>query len=164
MYLERGVLPGIGVRHTATTGRRQRLGVICHLGGRRDLVLYDSDDASSAVATLVLDAAEAQQVAGLLNTVVTVDHLNELERELPGIAAVRLRLPAGSAFAGRPMRDAQARTRAAVTIAAVVHEGRVHLPPEPDLVLEPGDELLVIGTSEAIAALAAILGDSQTAA
>ncbi|MEH1129652.1 hypothetical protein [Micromonospora sp. CPCC 206061] len=43
MNIERTALPGVGVCHTATTTSRQHLGIISHVTGRRDLVLYDPD-------------------------------------------------------------------------------------------------------------------------
>jgi TrkA domain protein len=73
VIIERVALPGIGVSHTATTGRRQRVGVISHLTGRRDLVVYDPDDPERAAYAIVLDAVEADHLAGLLATAVTVD-------------------------------------------------------------------------------------------
>ncbi|GAA0954746.1 potassium transporter TrkA [Virgisporangium aurantiacum] len=66
MIIERVALPGVGVCHTATTTRRQRVGVVCHHSGRRDLVFYDTDDPERAAHAVVLDAIEADQVADLL--------------------------------------------------------------------------------------------------
>jgi TrkA domain protein len=68
VIIERVALPGIGVCHTATTGRRQRVGVVSHLTGRRDLVIYDPDDPDRAAYAVVLDAAEADHLADLLAT------------------------------------------------------------------------------------------------
>lgn len=73
MIVERAALPGIGVAHTATTGRRQRIGVIEHVNGRRDLVFYDPDDPDRAAYAVVLDATEADHLAGLLAAAVTID-------------------------------------------------------------------------------------------
>jgi TrkA domain protein len=72
VFIERVALPGIGVSHTATTGRRQRIGVISHLTGRRDLVVYDPDDPERAAHAVVLDPVEAEHLAGLLAVAVTV--------------------------------------------------------------------------------------------
>lgn len=73
MITERTPLPGIGVCHTAVTSRRQRLGVVCHRSGRRDLVLYHPDDPQHAAYAVVLDPAEARHLAEMLVGAVT-DH------------------------------------------------------------------------------------------
>ena len=64
--IEHVPLAGIGVCHTATTARRQRVGVVCHRTGRRDLIFYDPDDPEQAAHAVVLNAAEARHVADLL--------------------------------------------------------------------------------------------------
>src|SRR5215208_2016608 len=68
MDIERVNLPGIGMRHSFTTGRHRRLGVVSHHNGRRDLVVYDKDDPDSAVVSVALNPAEANALAELLGT------------------------------------------------------------------------------------------------
>ena len=44
MDVEEIALPGIGLRYDFATRSGQRVGVVCHRNGRRDLVIYDLDD------------------------------------------------------------------------------------------------------------------------
>ncbi|SCF06458.1 potassium/proton antiporter regulatory subunit, CPA2 family [Micromonospora viridifaciens] len=160
MRVERTGLPGIGVRYAATTAGRQRLGVIHHLTGRRDLVFYDPEDPQAVAATVVLRPDEAHQVADLLDATVTIDHLTDLEQQIAGISAARIRIPAGSAYANRPIRDI--RPHAGALIVAVRHDQQIVTAPGPDLVLHPGDTVVAVGDQEAIDALADILTPSTT--
>lgn len=66
MIIEATPLPGIGMCHTAVTARRQRVGVVCHRTGRRDLILYHPEDPERAAHAVVLDPAEARHLAEML--------------------------------------------------------------------------------------------------
>jgi TrkA domain protein len=151
VIIERVALPGIGTCHTATTARRQRIGVVSHRTGRRDLVIYDPDDPHRAAHAVVLDAAEARHVADLLAAVVTVDHVAGLEREIVGIDVARVRVPAGSRYDGHPLRDVGARF--GVSVVAVVRAGHTVAAPGAEFVLRHGDTVVVAGPSAAITAL-----------
>ena len=41
MELERTALPGLGVSYAFATAEGQRVGVVAHLSGRRELMSYD---------------------------------------------------------------------------------------------------------------------------
>ncbi|MCW3814026.1 cation:proton antiporter regulatory subunit [Micromonospora sp. DR5-3] len=163
MTIERIALPGVGIGWATTTRAGRRLGVVCHLTGRRDLVVYDPDDAERALSTVVLDQDEARWVADVLDPTVTVDHLTELERQVDGVAAVRLRLPANSPYAGRPLGDTRARSRTGASIVAVVRGDRVIVAPAPDFVLCHDDTLVAVADRRRVAALADLLTGHPTA-
>jgi TrkA domain protein len=157
MNIERTALPGVGVCHTATTARRQRLGVISHLTGRRDLVLYDPEDPQRVACAIVLDPGEARQIADLLDATVTIDHVTDLEQAITGVTAARIRIPVGSPYAGRPLRDTHARTRTGASIVAVIRDQQVTAAPDPDFVFHHGDTIVAVGDHDGIAALTNIL-------
>jgi TrkA domain protein len=69
MTISRTSLPGVGVCHAVLTESRQRIGVVTHADGRRDLVLYDPADPSDpdrAARVIALTQAEAIQLAALI--------------------------------------------------------------------------------------------------
>ena len=49
-------LPGVGVRHDYTTEAGERVGVLTHRGGRREILVYDRDDPDRCRAVLHLSA------------------------------------------------------------------------------------------------------------
>ncbi|MET7806499.1 potassium transporter TrkA [Micromonospora chersina] len=66
MNIERTTLPGIGVRHTFTTGQGRRIGIVEYqVGDRRDVVHDDPDDPDRMVS-LTLTRSEAGALAALL--------------------------------------------------------------------------------------------------
>ncbi|WP_328346621.1 potassium transporter TrkA [Micromonospora sp. NBC_00421] len=148
MRFERTVIPGVGLCQRFATAHGQQAGVISHPGGRRDVVIYHPEDSDTALCTLVLDRSEAQAVAGVLNQAVTVDHLAELERQLPGVTVVRIPVTVGSVGDGRRWRDT-ALSRRPLSLLAVVRAGRVVPTPGDDYVLLAGDEVVVAGAESA---------------
>jgi TrkA domain protein len=157
MTIERTALPGIGISHAVTTAARQRLGVISHVSGRRDLVVYDPDDPERATVSVALDDLEARQLADLLAGSVTVDHISDLEQRIAGITAVRIRIPVGSAYDGAALRDTRARARTGVSVVAVVRDGVLTASPDPDFVLRRDDVVVAVGDEHGITALTALI-------
>jgi TrkA domain protein len=159
MDIERVNLPGIGMRHSFTTGRDRRLGVVSHHTGRRDLVIYDKDDPDSAVVSVALSGAEANALAELLGTARLVERLTELNRQVEGLVTEQIAVAEGSPYAGRTLGDTAARTRTGASIVAVVRDRQVFASPRPDFRFDPGDVVVVVGTAEGTNGVARILTD-----
>jgi TrkA domain protein len=157
MTIERTALPGVGICHAVTTAARHRLGVISHLTGRRDLVVYDADDPDRAAVTVPLHDHEAHQLADLLTGTVTVDHVRELERRVAGITAVRIRIPVGSAFDGKPLGGLQPAGYGGAAVVAVIRDGVAIPAPGPGFVLRHDDVAVGVGDEHGIAALTALI-------
>jgi TrkA domain protein len=152
--LERSALPGIGLLQRFINSHGQRLGVVAHVTGRREFVIYHPSDADAAEQSIVLEAHEAHAVADLLATEVTSHHVAALERQVPGVDVVRLRIPAGSAFDGHLVPPDRART---APVVAVIRDEEVIAAPGCDFVYRTGDEIIVAGTAQDTAALADLL-------
>ncbi len=156
MQVEKTVLPGIGVGQRFTTAGGQRVGLVAYPDGRRDLVIYHSEDPDAAAFTLALERTEAQVVADLLEAVVTVQHVAELERQLPGVAVVRIPIGPGTPADGRAWREVDLGGQA-VGLLAVIRGDDTIATPGDDFVLAAGDEAVVAGTDAATSAAAEIL-------
>jgi TrkA domain protein len=159
MDIERVNLPGIGMRHSFTTDRGRRLGVVSHHTGRRDLVVYDMDDPDSSVVSVALTGSEANALAELLGTARLVERLTELNRQVEGLVTEQFAVAEGSPFAGRTLGDTASRTRTGASIVAVVRDRQVFASPRPDFRFESGDVVVVVGTAEGTNGVARILTD-----
>ncbi|MER7456762.1 TrkA C-terminal domain-containing protein [Micromonospora sp. NPDC126480] len=156
MQVEKTSLPGIGVSQRFTTAGGQRAGLIAYPDGRRDLVIYHPDDPDTAAHTLSLERTEAQLLADLLAAVVTVQHVADLERQLPGITVVRIPIGPGTPADGRAWREVDLGGRA-LSLLAVIRGDDTIAAPGGDFVLAAGDEAVVAGTEPATSAAADVL-------
>ena len=64
----------------------------------------------------------------------------------------------GSPFADRTIADTQARSRTGVSVVAVLRDGGAIPAPAPDVRLQAGDTLVVVGTPQGVTALSSLLG------
>ena len=157
MDVERTALPGIGLRHEFRTARGTRVGVVSHRSGRRDLVLYDRADPDRVAYELTLSPDEANGLAELLAPARITERLAELERQVEGLMSEQIPIAPGSPYDGRTLGDTQARTRTGASIVAVVRGSDVIASPRPDFRFAAGDVVVVVGTAEGTAAVAALV-------
>lgn len=157
VQVEETALPGIGLRHDFVTANGRRVGVVSHRTGRRDLVVYAQDDPDACSETLTLTPEESDALAEALGSPRVVQRLATLHEQVTALITSQLRVPTGGRFDGRPLADTQARTRTGVSIVAVVRHGETVPSPRPSFRFIGGDNLIVVGTTEGIAALAEIL-------
>jgi TrkA domain protein len=151
-------LPGIGVRREFTTRDGTRMGVIINRSGRRDLLLYDRDDPDVCRSVVPLDDRDSDTLADLLGASQVVDDAASTALELEGLAIDWVGIDPGSEFAGMTIGEAGIRSRTGASIAAVLHRGSSVPDPGPDTVLPPGAQVIAVGSPEAVAALAELLG------
>jgi TrkA domain protein len=157
MDIHETALPGVGLRHDFNTRAGRQLGVITHRTGRRDLLIYDREDPDACREVVELTDDEAEALGELLGADRVVEHLAELQR-IEGLAIDWLAVRPGSPYAGRTIADTQARKRTGVSIVAMLRNAGAIPAPTPDVRLEPGDTLVVVGTTDGISALTDLLG------
>ena len=56
-------LPGVGVRHEFDTDTGERVGVIVHRDGRREMDVYDRNDRDACSTMVVLSASDTRTMA-----------------------------------------------------------------------------------------------------
>jgi TrkA domain protein len=158
MEIQETALPGVGLRHDFTTRAGRQLGVVSYRTGRRDLLLYDRDDPDATQEVIRLTQEEADALADLLGADRLVAHLAGLTQRIEGLAIDWLPIRPDSPYAGRAIADTQARSRTGVSIVAILHgEGAIPAP-TPDARLDPGDTLVVVGTTKGVKDLSKLLG------
>jgi TrkA domain protein len=150
-------LLGVGVRYEFDTLDGDRVAVVHHRSGVRELVLFERDDPDTSHDLVRLGPEDSRTLAELLGVSQVAKELSELEQDVEGLAVDRLPLVATSRFAGGTIGDTQARTRTGVSIVAVLRGDSAHPAPGPGFALRGGDTLVVVGTPRGIEELAVLL-------
>jgi TrkA domain protein len=158
MDIQETNLPGVGLRHDFTTRAGRQLGVVTHRTGRKDMLVYDRKDPDATQEVIQLTQEEADALADLLGADRLVEHLAGLTQRIEGLAIDWLPIRAGSPHASQTIADTQARSRTGVSIVAIVRGDDAIPAPTPDVRLEPGDTLVVVGTAQGIKNLSKLLG------
>lgn len=157
MEINETPLPGLGIRYDFRTSGGHQVAVVAHHMGRRDLVIYDSDDPDMGRDAISFTEEEAGDLAEVLGAARIAGPLMDIQHRIEGLAIDWLTIRPESPYVGRPMGDTQARTRTGASIVAVVRGEDAFPAPRPDFVFDANDVLVVVGTPEGIRVLQQIL-------
>lgn len=145
------------MRYDFLTRAGERIGVLWHRGGRRELLLYALSDPDACREALALTAEESATLAQLLWGVQVTRHPGSRRHPFDGLALDWVEVPADSPFAGATIAAAGVRSVTGVSIVAVLRQGVAFPSPRPDFTLRAGDTTVVVGTPEGIDALVELL-------
>lgn len=155
--VEETQLPGVGLRYEFVSKEGERLGVIHHRTGRRELFIGEEEDRDACREMIPLDEEESRTLAELLGGSTVTEHLQHLHQRVEGLAIDWLPVGELSPYAGRTIGDARVRTRTGVSIVAVIRGEEPFPAPGPSFTVEADDQLVVVGTPEGIEAVSEIL-------
>jgi len=150
-------LPGVGVRHEFVTAGGERLAVITHRTGRRELAIYDRADPDACTTVLHLSSDDTRTLAELLGASPVSEAVAAVQQRLEGLAIDWVTVPAGTRFIGSTIAEGEFRTRTGASIVAVVRGGTTLPAPGPDHDVEASDVIVAVGTTEGLAQLRALL-------
>lgn len=153
-------LPGVGLRHEFDCERGRRIGLITRHSGRRELLVYDSDDPDYVSESVSLTPDEAGALADLLGGATLQERFDDLRQHIAGLSLDWLPIPEHSSYAGKQLGDTRMRTRTGVSVIAVIRGGTAIPAPGPAEALHAGDTVVVVGTAQGIDAAARILSEN----
>ena len=157
--IEETPLPGVGLRLEFEVEDGSRIGVIHHRTGRRELFVCTPADPDTVAMSLRLSDDESHALADALGGSSVVENLIGLEQRIEGLAIDWLTVGEQTPYAERTIGDARVRTRTGVSVVAVIRGEQAHPAPGPDFHIEAEDILVVVGTSEGIQSVRAILAE-----
>ena len=90
--IEKIDLPGIGMRHDLVTESGRRLSVVSYRDGERNLGIFDVDDPDACRDSIPITEDEAEALADVLGTSVTLSRLTKLSADTEGLYTEQLEL------------------------------------------------------------------------
>lgn len=150
MKVEEVTLPGVGRKYTLTLQGGEKVVVVVHHSGKRELQVLGEDE--EALVSLELEDEEARELGAILAGVLFhPEAVGDVRSKLGAKVIEWFRIAPGSRLAGRLLGSVPLPPGAYVL--AVDRPGAPLFPnPGPETLLEPGDILVVAGTREAVEA------------
>jgi TrkA domain protein len=146
-------LPGIGIRYDFTTEAGQRLAVLVHRTGRRDMFVYSTEDPDESEISLTLRPDDARTLSELLGAAQVAQHLAALQQQVAGISLAWITVDRASAWANQRLADAAIHTETGVSVVAILDGDNITPAPGADDVLVAGATIVAIGRPEGLEAL-----------
>ncbi|NPA53525.1 MAG: cation:proton antiporter regulatory subunit [Aquificae bacterium] len=152
MEFKESDLPGIGRKFSIITASGDKITVIVHVTGKREMFVFEPDDFDEPACDVVMTEEEANQLGSvLMGAYFRPEQEREKELLLENLAIEWLKVPPNSPLAGKTIKEAQIRLKTGVTVIAIMKPGqKTIVNPSPDVKIEAGDTVVIVGTREQV--------------
>jgi len=143
-------LPGVGKKFACTTNEGDRLTVIIHNTGAREIYLFERGE-EFPHAAVRLEDPEARKLGAILGGAYFQPAAAEsMDMVLGQLSVEWMKVESTSPLAGTTLVEAAVRERTGSSVIAVLRDGKAIPNPQPDLPIRAGDTLMVIGDREQV--------------
>ncbi len=145
-------LPGIGRKFSIVTSSGDKITVIVHVTGKREVFVFEPDDFDEPTCDVIMTEEEANQLGSvLMGAYFRPEQEREKELLLENLAIEWLKVPASSPLAGKKIKEAEIRPKTGVTVIAVMKPNQETIVnPTPDVRIDAGDTVVIVGTREQV--------------
>lgn len=156
-------LPGIGHKYQMETRSEDKLVIIIHDDGRREMYHFDHKDPDESISMITLDDDEARRVAGIVGG---LDYkpkaLENIEVELDDLIIEWYKIEPHAKCVGKTIGEIDVRRHSGATIIAMLGEGdQRKINPGPEHVLKAHATIVVAGERQQIKSLKQILMNGE---
>lgn len=139
-------LPGVGTKFTLGTVHGGRLAVIQHLDGLREVYFFRKSDDEEPCAVIELDDDEARQIGAILGGAFERPKIvDDLEMALGELSIEWVAVPDTSPMIGKRLDECRFRSRAGITVIAILREPEPVTGVLPETLIQKGDTLVTVG-------------------
>ncbi|HZN07697.1 MAG TPA: TrkA C-terminal domain-containing protein [Pyrinomonadaceae bacterium] len=156
-------LPGVGRKFQVETLDGDRLVIVIHDDGTRELYHFTRKKLDRPASVLRLTDGEARQIAGIIGGLTYVPRSLPMAEVILGDLVLEwFRIDPGAACIGRTIRDMHVRTETGASIVSIVEPDQTkRTNPEADTVLNEGATLIVAGDRGTINSLKRLLVEGR---
>lgn len=152
-------LPGVGRKFQIETLDGDRLVIVIHDDGTRELFHFTRKNLDRPASVLRLTDGEARQIAGIIGGLTYVPRSLPMAEVILGDLVLEwFKLEPGATCIGRTIRDLEIRTATGASIVSLIEPDQTkRTNPEADTVLNEGATLIIAGDRSTINALKRLL-------
>jgi K+:H+ antiporter subunit KhtT len=152
-------LPGVGRKFQVETLTGDRLVIVIHDDGTRELYHFTRRNMDRPASVLRLSDGEARQIAGILGGLTYVPRSLPMAEVILGDLVLEwFTIERGAACVGKTIRELGVRTRTGASIVSIIEPDQTtRTNPEANTVLNEGATLIAAGDRKTINALKRLL-------
>ena len=143
-------LPGVGKKFALRTVEGDRMTVIIHNTGHREIYHFKEGEEYPFHA-IRLEDAESRKLGAILGGAYFQPPVAEsMDMVLGQLSVEWFRVTETSAIAGHTLSEAAIRNRTGASVIAILRDKKAFPNPQPDARIEAGDTLMVVGDREQV--------------
>lgn len=151
-------LPGIGKKYQVEARSGDRMVIVIHDDGRRELYHFRDDDPEETISQVTLEDEEARQVASIIGGMnYKPKALDTIQVSLEELVIEWCKVEPHFKCINRSIAELQVRQRTGATVLAIVEKGKTKINPGPDDRLAADMTLVVAGERKQIKLLKDLL-------
>ena len=146
MNIRESELPGIGYKFQIVTKGNEKMVIVIHDDGRREMYHFDADHDES-ISSISLRDSEARQIAAILGGMVyRPQALDTIEMAFEGLSIEWFKVENHAPVVQKTIGSLHVRKTYNVTIIAILKKNmKKFFNPGPDSIIEAGDMLVLSG-------------------
>ncbi|PLR80065.1 potassium:proton antiporter [Bacillus canaveralius] len=140
-------LPGIGQKFEIITKNKDKVVIIIHDDGRREIYHFDDDDYEESISNITFNDSEARRVAAILGGMVYKPQaLESVEMAFAGLVIEWFKVEPNAPVVSQTIGGIDLRNKYGVNVIAIMKKSlRKVISPGPDALIEAGDTLVISG-------------------
>jgi TrkA domain protein len=150
MQIRESDLPGVGKKFAIVTDAGDRLSIIIHNTGHREIYNFRKGE-DFPFHAIRLEDSEARKLGALLGGAYFQPTVIEsMDMVLESLTIEWVKVDAASPLTGHTIAELEIRQRTGASVTAILRGGAAIPNPQPDQRIERDDTLMVVGTREQV--------------